>query len=300
MSSQVPVAFIKQYDGRLHMVLEQEGSKLMGTVRNEAMNSKAAHFDRLGNVEAMIKTVRHSVSEQTDTPHSRRQLTMTDYFVKDFIDKEDKLRMIIDPTSPYAVKQAHAIGRSMDNVIITALNGNATAVDESDATSSVALPSTQIIDEDFGTADSNITVEKIIEAKRLLMKIPGALNEQGILVMNASAHAALLNIEKATSMDYGTRNLETGKIDTFLGFKIIVLGDGLLPGTADGTDTDPVRCFAFTPSACILGKGTPSISSRIDQIPERHYTNQIYTSSSFGAVRMEEELVVAIECVQAA
>ena len=271
----------------------------MGLVRNENVTGKSGEFERLGNVVALIKTVRHSESSQTDTPHSRRRLTMSDYYVKDFIDDEDRVRMLIDPTSMYANKQANAIGRAMDSVIISALNGNAVAVDESDATSNVALPSAQIVDEDFSTADSNLSVAKLIEAKRIIDKVPGRLDDDLYLVINSSAHAALLNEEKATSFDYGTRSLETGNLDTFLGMKVVVIGDGLLPGVADGSDTDPVRCFVGTRNALILGNGR-GIQSKMDIIPEKHHTTQVYTSATFGAVRMEEELVVAIECVQAA
>ena len=41
----------------------------------------------------------HNVS---DTPHSRRMVTMDHYEYADLIDDQDKVQMLIDPTSTYA------------------------------------------------------------------------------------------------------------------------------------------------------------------------------------------------------
>ena len=37
----------------------------------------------------------------------------------DMVDNSDKLRMLIDPASPYAVNAAYAMGRAMDDLIIS-------------------------------------------------------------------------------------------------------------------------------------------------------------------------------------
>ena len=58
-----------------------------------------------------------------DTPHSRRKVTMDDYDWADLIDNEDKVRMLISPQSEYAQAGAWAMGRAMDDAIITAATG---------------------------------------------------------------------------------------------------------------------------------------------------------------------------------
>ena len=58
-------------------------------------------------------------------PHSRRRVSLADYEQGDLIDDQDKVRMLIDPTSSYAKAAAAAMGRSMDDVIITAFNADA-------------------------------------------------------------------------------------------------------------------------------------------------------------------------------
>ena len=58
-----------------------------------------------------------------DTPHSRRMVTMADYEYADLIDDQDKIRLLVDPTSTYARAAASAMGRAIDDVIIAAAIG---------------------------------------------------------------------------------------------------------------------------------------------------------------------------------
>ena len=50
---------------------------------------------------------------------------MVDYEYADLIDNQDKIRTLIDPTSSYALAAAYAIGRAMDDEIISAVSGTA-------------------------------------------------------------------------------------------------------------------------------------------------------------------------------
>lgn len=65
-----------------------------------------------------------------DTPHSRRMVTLSDYEWADLVDDQDKIRMLIDPTSEYAMAASWAFGRSKDDVIIAAALGTAYSGEE--------------------------------------------------------------------------------------------------------------------------------------------------------------------------
>lgn len=299
MSSEINKAFVQQFKGNLMHLLNQEGSLLMGAVKLEKVVGKYAHFDRIGRGTVVKRTTRHGDTPINDTAHSRRRVILDDYEWGDLIDQQDKVRMLVDPTSDYARAAAWDLGIKVDEIIIDALNGNATAIDSADSSSSVALPSTQIVDEDFGTADSNLTVEKLREARRLIMKHSGSIKEPLHIVVNASGMDSLLSETEVTSSDFNTvKALVQGEVDTFLGMKFHVVKDGLLPGTADGTDGDPVICLVFMSSALGLGVGK-DINVRISERDDKSYATQVYASMSMGAVRIEEEKVVAIQCVQA-
>jgi hypothetical protein len=187
MSTEINKAFVQQFSGNLIHLLNQEGSILMPTVRMEKVKAKSHHFDRIGRGTVVKRTSRHGNTPLNDVAHSRRRVQMDDYEWADLIDHQDQIRMLIDPTSDYAKAAAWDLGIKTDEIIIDALNGNATAVDADDTGSNVALPSSQIVDEDFNTNDSNLIVEKLIEARRLLAKHSGSIREPLHIVVNSSA-----------------------------------------------------------------------------------------------------------------
>lgn len=300
MSTEVNKAFVQQFSGNLLHLINQEGSMLMGLVRNEALTGKSHHFDRLGRGTVVKRTTRHADTPINDTAHSRRRVILEDYEWGDLIDNQDRVRMLVDPTSDYAKAAAWDLGIQVDKIIVDAMNGNSISVDASDAASNIALPSTQVVDEDFNTADSNLIVEKLIEAKRLMLKHAGMLMGEATIAVNASALASMLGQNEAQSADYNSvKALVRGEIDTFMGFRFVTLKDGILPGTADGTDTAPVRCLAFLQRSVGLAKGQ-DIAVRIAERADKSFATQVYAQMSMGATRIEEEGVVAIECVQSA
>lgn len=294
MSNQVDKAFVQQFSDNLLHLAQQKGSRLMDTVTVQNVQGKQAHFDRLGATAAVVRTTRHGDTPLVNTPHSRRRVLMDDYEWADLIDKQDKVRMLISPESDYAKAGAWALGRSMDDAIIAAVTGDAASIDASDASAAVALPAAQIVDEDFGAANSNLTVAKLREAKKIMDAADIDPDEERYMIVNASALAALLGETEVTSADFNTvRALVQGELDTFLGFKFI--RTERLSGA--GTEADPLLCLGYTRSAIGLALGQ-DIQARISERDDKSYSTQVYASMTMGATRIEEEKVVAIQCVQ--
>ena len=125
MSIQVTTAFVEQYSANVQHLVQQDGSKLRGFVREEAVTGKNAFFEQIGATSAQRRTSRHSDTPRVDTPHARRRVSLEDFDWADLIDNEDKVRMLIDPTSDYARAAAMSMGRAMDEVLIDAALGNA-------------------------------------------------------------------------------------------------------------------------------------------------------------------------------
>jgi hypothetical protein len=122
---QITTAFVEQYSSNIQMLSQQKGSLLRDKVRLESVVGKNAFFDQVGSVTATVRSSRHSDTPQADTPHSRRRVTLVDYEFADLIDDLDKVRMLADPTSSYAMAAAYAMGRAMDDNIIAAATGTA-------------------------------------------------------------------------------------------------------------------------------------------------------------------------------
>ena len=125
MSVQIDTAFVNQFSSNVQMLSQQMGSLLRSAVDVETVNGEKAFFDQVGSAAAVLRTSRHADTPIVDTPHSRRQVTLSDYEYGDLVDDQDKVRLLIDPTSSYARAAAAAMGRAMDDVIISAFYGDA-------------------------------------------------------------------------------------------------------------------------------------------------------------------------------
>jgi hypothetical protein len=315
MSQQITEAFVLQFGTNIMHLSQQKGSKLQAAVRNEAIVGKKKKFDRLGTVSAVKKVGRHAATPQSDTPHSSRWVTMEDYQWADLIDDEDKLRMLIDPTSDYVMAAMWAFGRSKDDVIIAAASGNAYAGE--DGNTPVALPIAQKVGAVAAGAASNLNVgtlrqiKKYFDAKDIDESLPRYIG------VTSSQIQALLADNQVTSSDYNSvKALVQGEINTFMGFTFIrterfvndASGAGVLKvnnttgvigsGVAGGGESDVNgfrKCLAWVNDGIVLATGK-DVTSKIDQRADLSYATQAYAAMSIGAARMEEEKVIEVFC----
>ena len=284
MSSQITTAFVEQYSANIQMLSQQMGSLLRDAVRNESVVGKDAYFDQIGKVTAILKTSRHSDTPQIDTPHSRRRVSLADYEFADLIDQQDKVRLLIDPTSSYAKAAAYAMGRAMDDVIIAAALGSAnTGVSGGTA---VALPAGNIVAANTGGTGMNIA--KLAAAKQILDAGDVDPSIKRHIIVSPTEIADLLNNTTVTSSDFNTiKALVQGEIDSFMGFKFHVSNRLVDNGAAN------TQCIAFAEDGILLGVGK-DVTARIDERSDKSYATQVYYCQTIGATRMEEAKVVSV------
>ena len=282
MSVQITTAFVEQYKANVLHLAQQKGSRLRDAVRTETVTGKAHFFERIGSTAAQKRTSRHSDTPRMDTPHSRRKVTMDDYDWADLIDNEDKVRMLISPTSDYALAGAYAMGRAMDDAIISAATG--TSYGGVAGGTSVVLPAGQKIVHN----STNLTIAKVLAAKKLLDAAEVDPDEARFLICTADQISDFLNITEVKSSDYNTiKALAQGQIDTYLGFKFI-------RSERLGQDATPNRqVLAFTKSAIGLALGA-DITTKISERSDKNYATQVFLSMTIGATRIEEEKMVEI------
>lgn len=311
MSFEVTEAFVKQYSANVFHLAQQKGSRLQGLCRNESQNSESKFFERIGSVDAQLKSGRHALVTYSDTPHSRRKVTLADYFHADLVDEEDKIRMLISPESPYAQAAVWALGRKKDDVLISAALGNAYSGVEGNT--AVALPTSQKVAAHDGTTTTGVNLNV-----RTLRKVKEKFDSNDVdemiprhFAIGSSQLQSLLGETEVTSSDYASiKALVMGEVDSFMGFKFVRLErlpvsaanvtytvtNGVVgAGTGTITAANSRRCFAWAQDGLILSTGK-EVMARIKEIPERHYANQVYAKMGIGATRMEEVKVVEVIC----
>ena len=288
MSVNITTSFVEQYSANVSMLAQQTGSKLRSAVDVEKVRGKNAFFDQIGVTAAQLKTSRHSDTPQIDTPHSRRRVSLATYEWADLVDDADKVRALIDPTSTYARAAAAAMNRSIDDVIITAMN--ATAYTGVAGGTSTALPSSQ----KTATSDQSdgLTIAKLRSAKYILDNNDVDPSLKRYVVCGPKQIQDLLALTEVTSSDYNVvKALAAGQVDSFLGFNFIMSTRLNL----DATYTSDRLVFAFTEDAVKLAIGN-DVSAKISERADKSYSTQVYYGMDIGAVRMEEEKVVQIPC----
>ena len=120
MSVNVSTAFVQQYSTNVQMLLQQQGSRLRNAVQNYSFVGKAASMcEQFGQVSPVRNQSRHSDTPLISTPQDKRWVYPNDYDWADLIDNQDKLRMLVDPAGPYAMAGAWAMGRAIDDEIIS-------------------------------------------------------------------------------------------------------------------------------------------------------------------------------------
>jgi len=284
MSTQIDTAFVNQFSANIQMLSQQMGSLLRDAVDSESVNGEKAFFDQVGAASAVLRTSRHADTPLVETPHSRRMVTMSDYEYADLIDDQDKVRLLVDPTSTYSRAAAAAMGRAMDDVIITAALGTSTT--GKDGSTSTALPSTQKI----AHGSAGLTIAKLLSAKETLDANSVDPSITRHIVVSPKQISDLLNNTTVTSSDFNTvKALAQGELNTFVGFNFIV-------SNRLNTDSNSDRqVIAFASDGIKLAVGKEP-AARIDERADKSYSTQVYYCQSIGATRMEESKVVEIAC----
>jgi hypothetical protein len=298
MSFQITTAFVKQYNANVQLLSQQKGARFRSAVREESQEGKHQFFDQIGATSARKRTERHGDTPLISTPHSRRRVSLIDFDWADLIDDMDKVRMLIDPASSYAINAAYAMGRAADDELIEAFT--ATAYTGEEGSTPVTFPTTQSIQGD-GTvyaAGVGVTLDLngLLKAKEMLDAAEVDEDIPRYFSCPAKVLSDLLKIEKITSADYATvKALVHGEIDTYLGFKFI--RSERLPVdrvTADDGGDDG-SCFAWAQNGMLLSLGQNPIG-RISERDDKNYSTQVFYSQALGAVRMEEKKVVEVIC----
>ena len=286
MSFEITTAFVNQYGANIDMLSQQKNSRFMGKTREESQTGETGFYEQIGATSAVERTSRHADTPRVDTPHARRAVTMGTFEWADLIDQADKVRMLIDPTSSYSMSAVMAMNRSRDDVMIEAALG--TARTGKNGTTNVILPTSQKI----VASATGLTIDKLREAAEIINANDVDPDIRRYLAFSAKQLTNLLATTEVTSSDFNTvKALVEGKINDFMGFTFVRTERLTTDGNGDR------QCIAWAEDGLLMAQGSNNVT-KIDELPTKSYSTQVFRSEDFGATRMEEEKVVEIACVE--
>ncbi len=269
MAMEIEQHFITEYEAAVHLAYQQRGSKLRKTVRL-ATGVKAAQykFPKAGRGQAG-KKARNGNVPIMGAGSSSVPATLEDWYAADYVDTLDQAKTNVDELAVVAGVGGAAVGRKMDNLIITAGMG---------ASKVVAVGTT------------GLTKAKVLEAFGYLNNNDVPDDGQRFAAVGANQWNELLNIEEFKNSDYAGEAypwLKGTETRLWLGTVWMFHSGLVLSGTTR-------RCLMWHKSALGLAEGV-GIRSHMDWVPEKaaHLVDNIMSA---GACLIDSEGLVIIDC----
>lgn len=277
-------AAIIQFKDTIHSVLEQKGSKARTSVKVELAQGEKHMFERLASFTASEITSSRQPTNLQDALHTRRMATVRLYEASTSLDDLDDIKMMIDPTHDYTVKLARAHGRNLDTIIFDAMLG--TASTGKDGTGTQTLGAGQQI----AHGSTGFTVAKFNAALRIMEAAEVDVDGTRLyLALAALGVEDLMGENSIISVDYqNEKALSNGTLPRFRGVNI--MRTQILAHETAGTT---YRGILYTEDAVRVAIAKDMVvNTGLD--PSLNFLPVINTKMAFGAVRMEEELVVDV------
>lgn len=293
MPDAITVASVQQYKANVELLLQQKDSRLRGNVMTGSHVGKASSIvEQFGEATAVEKTSRHSDTPLLDLSQDKRWVFPADYEWASLIDNQDKLRMIVDPVSPYATAGAAAMNRKMDDIILTAIFGT-NFVGENGTTSEgfgTLGSGANDVGVNVGGTASSLNVAKLQLAVRILMtNHKGELGEAVYGAISSYEHDALLKEIQVVNKDYAeSAVLVDGRVRRFMGvdFTIterlnITSGDRLVP--------------IWVKSGMYMGTWN-ELNAQVTERADKSYATQVYLAMTLGATRTQLGKQIRVSC----
>ena len=270
-------AFVTLFDAEVKQAYQAKAELVGATRQRRGVEGSTAKFPKVGKGVATLRIPQTDVTP-LNVDFSQVTATLEDWNAAEYSDIFMQQKVNFDERQELVQVVANAIGRRQDQLIIDALTASATS---------------KTVSNDIGGTDTNLNLDKLLEAKKLL-DAGNVPPQDRHMVIHANSLASILGEQKLTSSDYASvKALVQGEINTFLGFTFHVLGDRTEGGLAiDGSSDRTVWAFHKDALGYAEGMGP---KTEINYVPEK--TSFLVNSMfSAGAVAIDAEGIVQITC----
>lgn len=274
--------FVQTFENNVRHLAQQSESKLRGKVQERSVSSENHNWERLGTIEATVKSSRLQATPSQDVPWSRRVSLAQTFNAADSTEQEDPIQMLVDPNSNLTRALAGAMKRKIDGIIIDAATGNAT----DGAGAPVAFPAGQLI----GTGIVPISFDDVTAVQELFMQNNIDPEVPKCAIVGPTQVRKLMQLTEQTSADYVNRQAlqqlnASGIVPNWMGFTWIMSTLLLAPGAGE------LSCLFMTDQAIGL-QVNKDITARVAEDPSVSFAWRIYLHATMGAVRVEDEQIV--------
>jgi len=277
MSTSISTSFVTIFDAEVKQAYQQD-RQLAGTVRERTgVSGNSYKFNKLGSGVANLHIPQSDVTPMNLT-HTQVTATMADYNAAEYSDIFTSGKVLFDERAELVKAVSMAVGRRMDQLVIDALDGAGTSLTVANS---------------IGGSNTNLNVDKVLEAKKK-MDQQGVPAEDRFFLCHANNMAAFLDDSDVKTIDVNTtKALAQGTVDSFLGFKFIMVGDRTEGGLAVDGSSDRT-CLAWHKNACGLAINMDK-KTEINYIAEKS-SFLVNSMFSAGSVGIDTAGIVEVTC----
>jgi len=277
MSTSISTSFVTIFDAEVKQAYQNDRA-LAGTVRERSgVQGNTYKFNKLGSGVANLHIPQSDVTPMNLT-HTQATATMSDYNAAEYSDIFTNGKVLFDERAELVKAVSMAVGRRMDQLVIDALDGAGTSLTVANS---------------IGGSTTNLNVDKVLETKKL-MDQQGVPAEDRYFLCHANNMAAFLDDSDVKTIDVNTtKALAQGTVDSFLGFKFIMVGDRTEGGLAVDGSSDRT-CLAWHKNACGLAINMDK-KTEINYIAEKS-SFLVNSMFSAGSVGIDTAGIVEVTC----
>lgn len=277
MSTTISASFVTIFDAEVKQAYQND-RQLAGTVRERTgVSGNTYKFNKLGSGVANLHIPQSDVTPMNLT-HTQVSASMADYNAAEYSDIFTSGKVLFDERAELVKAVSMAVGRRMDQLVIDALD---------DAGTSLTVANS------VGGSNTNLNVDKVLSTKKQ-MDQKGVPAEDRYFLCHANNMAAFLDDSDVKTIDVNTtKALAQGMVDTFLGFKFIMIGDRTEGGLAVDGSSDRT-CLAWHRNACGLAINMDK-RTEINYIAEKS-SFLVNAMFSAGSVGIDTNGIVEITC----
>ena len=281
MSKSLTTAAVNSFHATVKQSYQGAGKLRLITNLKTGVVGSTHRFTKIGKGTAQPRIQQTDVVPM-NVSYTNATATLTDWLAPEYTDIFDQQKVNFQERGQLANVIASAIGRREDQLILDALDAASTSL---------------TVGTDIGGTGTNYNTVKARTAKKLL-DAKGVPAGDRFMVIHANNLFGLLGDTNATSSDFNTiRALVDGSIETWLGFKHIMLEDrdeGGLPLT-----TALRTCYAVHGGAMgAIGHAVGiNFRTEINYIAEK--TSWLVNGIiSAGSVAIDAEGIVELSCTE--
>lgn len=294
MTVSIDQVYVDGFRDALRHLAQQKASKVRGWCDEFSPEAETGNWDRLQGADATLKTRRTTTPVSTpidDRVWSRRIAVAATYNGAEMTEVEDPSLMLIDPNSNLVTSLGYAMGRQMDDIILSAAMGSALESVRDGAAGNVPVAGAIPVGQVVGDFSAPISFDAITEILEVFNSNDIDMDEPKVAIVGPRQVRELQNLTEQTSSDYVQAQAlqQNGIVPNWMGMTWIMSNrlyfNSPVPAIAEQT------CVFMTRRA--MGLHIPEdITTFVERDPSFQYSWRPYCQFTAGAVRVEDEHIV--------